>query len=340
MTFLFSFVKHQLLARMEFFDPSLLQKNITNPAILFFFLGLLGVALRSDLSIPQSVSRFISYYLLFCIGLKGGAEIAHSSLSTEFFQVMCVAIGMALLVPFYTFFLLRNRFTLADSAAIAATFGSISAVTFITAINFLQEMNQDYGGYLVAAMALMEAPAIIVGLWLYGRFEQNGKAGGNSLEILKESFTNASVFLILGALVVGMLADASAMEQMKPFTHDLFKGMLAFFLLDMGLLAGKRLEALRKAGFFLIAFSILVPLLNAIVTIFLTFSLGISVGNSLLLTILCASASYIAVPAAMRVTLPKANAGLYVPMALAITFPFNIIVGLPVYYAIITALHT
>jgi hypothetical protein len=310
--------------------------NLLNPVILFFFLGLLAVWIRSDLAIPTALSRFLSYYLLFCIGLKGGAELAHSGLSMDIFKVLALALGMALLVPLYAFFILRRRLNLYDSAAIAATYGSISAVTFITAINFLEENQESFGGYMVAAMALMEAPAIIVGLLLFNLYDRNetgGSARSPSVrQIVREAVTNGSVVLILGSFLIGIVSTDKSVHALLPFTDGIFKGMLAFFLLDMGLLAGKRLASLRGSGGFILRFSVLIPLFNAALIIGLAWLLELSKGDALLLTVLCASASYIAVPAAMRISIPKANAGLYVPMSLAITFPFNIILGIPLYY--------
>jgi len=310
--------------------------NLLNPVILFFFLGLLAIWIRSDLAIPTALSRFLSYYLLFCIGLKGGAELAHSGLSADIFKVLALALGMALLVPVYAFFILRQRLNLYDSAAIAATYGSISAVTFITAINFLEENQEPFGGYMVAAMALMEAPAIIVGLLLVNLHDRNEKGGSakspSIRRMVREAVTNGSVVLILGSFIIGIVSTDKSVQALLPFTDGIFKGMLAFFLLDMGLLAGKRLASLRGSQGFVLRFAVLIPLLNAALIIGLAWLLELSKGDALLLTVLCASASYIAVPAAMRISIPKANAGLYVPMSLAVTFPFNIILGIPLYY--------
>ncbi len=321
------------------FNLTVVMNNLMNTAILFFFLGIISKFIHSDLMIPNPVSKFISYYLLFSIGIKGGAEIAHSGLHAEMLTVLLIAILMSFFVPFYTFFILRKKMNVADSAAISATYGSISAVTFVTAINFLQNLEVEFGGYMVAAMALMEAPAIISGLILYNMYGSNESVENEDkslLPVLNEAFTNGSVVLITGSLLIGLVATPSSVEAMKPFTHDLFKGFLAFFLLDMGQLAASRIRALRKTGIMPFAFSIFVPLFNGMIAIFLSYLTNLSQGNAFLLTVLCASASYIAVPAAMRVAIPKANAGLYVPMSLALTFPFNIVIGLPLYYFIIT----
>ncbi|MEM6261742.1 MAG: sodium-dependent bicarbonate transport family permease [Bacteroidota bacterium] len=322
-------------------DLSIFLDNLSNPAILFFFLGVFAVAIRSDLNIPSPISKFLSYYLLFCIGLHGGEELAHNGLTAEMFRVLGLAIILSLVVPIYTYFILKRRLNAYDAGAIAATYGSISAVTFITAVNFLQGQEASFDGYMVAAMALMEAPAIIVGLVLINLSQPktNGTRRRRAMQhALKEAATNGSVVLILGSVVIGALASDKHLQAIEPFTGEIFKGMLVFFLLDMGLLAAKRMGALRKQGIFLLGFSILVPLLNAALVIGVCSLLHISQGNTLLLTVLGASASYIAVPAAMRITVPKANAGLYVSMSLAMTFPFNIIVGIPLYYYVIQLL--
>jgi hypothetical protein len=197
------------------------------------------------------------------------------------------------------------------------------------------------GGHMVAAMALMESPAIIVGVLLIRMFKTESKRAKKPLAgLLQEAFTNGSVVMILGSLLVGYFSDPVKAEEVMPFTELIFKGMLTFFLLDMGLLAGKRIQSLKKAGLFLTAFALLLPIVNALFTIGICHALEIGVGNSLLLTILAASASYIAVPAAMRMAVPEANPGLYVPMSLAITFPFNIIIGIPAYLNLIQILRT
>ena len=244
---------------------------------------------------------------------------------------------MATLVPVWTFFVLRRRLPVADAAAIAATYGSISAVTFITAAAFLQTLDIPYGGHLVAAMALMESPAIVIGVLCFRWFG----SGGERLdwkELGRDAFLNGSVVLILGSLVIGAVSGDRGAEALSPFTDEIFKGMLCFFLLDMGLVAARRIHELRRAGWFVGAFSVLVPVVNAALGIGLARLVGMSVGDALLFTVLCASASYTAVPAAMRLAVPEANPSLYVSMSLGITFPFNIIAGIPAYLAIIDLL--
>jgi hypothetical protein len=320
-------------------NSAALLTNLLNPPVLFFFLGLLAVFIRSDLNIPQQISKFFSLYLLFSLGLKGGIELSHSTFSNEIAFTLIAAMAMAIVVPLYAFRLFKRKFNLYDAAGLAATYGSVSAVTFIAATNFLTQTHTAYGGHMVAALALMESPAIMIAVILVRRAAGNANGAKNQLgDVIHESLTNGSVVLIIGSLLIGFVCGEKANEALKPFSNDIFKGMLAFFLLDMGLLAGKRISSLKNAGFFGIMLGIIIPLVNAALAIGLSLLLGIGQGNALLLTILCASASYIAVPAAMSIAVPESNPGVYVPMALAITFPFNIIIGIPLYYSIIQSL--
>jgi len=319
-------------------DASVALQNLLTPPILFFFLGALAVAVRSDLEIPQPLPKFFSLYLLLSIGFRGGVELHRGGFGGEVVYSLLAAMLMASAVPVYTFFLLRRRLGAADAAAIAATYGSISAVTFITAAAFLQRLGLEFGGHLVAAMALMESPAIVIGVLLYKLHARDGGADEFSwAELLREAFLNGSVFLIMGSLVVGLLTGEAGEAGMRPFTEDIFKGILAFFLLDMGLISAKRVGALRRAGLALTLFAVAVPVANAALGIALAKALGLPKGDALMFAVLSASASYIAVPAAMRLSVPEANPSLYVPMSLAITFPFNIVVGLPLYLFVINA---
>lgn len=313
-------------------NSNLILSNLLNPAILFFFLGMLAVLVKSDLEIPAPIPKLFSLYLLLAIGFKGGVELSKSGLTSEVLLTIVAAIFMACAVPVYAFFILRwglkNDY---DAAAIAATYGSISAVTFITASSFLKELGVAFHGFMVADLALMESPAIIVGLILVNLFAANKEREVSWSEVVKEAFLNSSVFLLVGSLVIGVLTGEHGAELLSPFTEKLFYGVLTFFLLDMGLVAAKRIKDLQKTGVFLISFSILMPLFNACIGIGLARLIGLETGDALLFSVLCASASYIAVPAAMRMTVPEANPSLYVSTALAVTFPFNIIVGIPLY---------
>jgi hypothetical protein len=317
----------------------LILSNILSPPILFFFMGVFSKAVRSDLTIPQPIPKLLSLYLLFAIGFKGGVELSHSGISTEIFLTLLVAVVMAAVTPLYSFLYLRRRLNIYDAGAVAATYGSISAVTFITAISFLETVGIDYGGHMVAAMALMESPAIVVGVLLIRMNLKKEEQGGDGLgSVVKEAMTNGSVVMILGSLLIGVVVSEEHVVALQPFTDDIFKGVLTLFLLDMGLLAGKRLQALKRAGWRVVLFGIWLPLFNAALGILIGHFLGLPEGNTLLLTVLLASASYIAVPAAIRMAVPEANPGLFVPLALAVTFPFNIIIGIPLYYQLIEML--
>jgi uncharacterized protein len=316
-------------------DGNLILFNILNPPVLFFFLGMLAVFLKSDLEIPQPLPKLFSLYLLLSIGFKGGYELAMSGIDRTIALTLIAAIVMAAIVPVYSFFILKLKLDTANAAAIAAAYGSISAVTFITASSFLEKLQIPYGGHMVAALALMESPAIIVGLILVRVFGVGKKEGFSWSKVLHEAFLNGSVFLLVGSVVIGILTGEKGWEKLQPFTQGIFYGVLTFFLLDMGLVAARRIRELQKTGSFLIGFSMVMPVVNALVGIAIAKVLGFEPGNALLFAVLCASASYIAVPAAMRMTVPEANPSLYVSMALALTFPFNIIVGIPLYLEII-----
>ena len=321
-------------------DLSLIAQNILNPPILFFFLGMLAVFLKSDLTIPQPLPKFFSLFLLIAIGLHGGYELSKSGLDLYILKALSLAIFMAILVPIYSFFILRVKLDTYNSVALAATYGSISAVTFITGITYLQTIGVEYGGFMVAAMTLMESPAIVIGLVFAVLFtkKDNNSSKTNWGEIFKEAFLNPSVFLLMGALIIGILTGEKAWTSVEPLFGALFKGILAFFLLDMGIVAAKRIYELKKLGFFLIAFAIFMPIFNAIVGMSLGYYFEISKGDAFLLALLSGSASYIAVPAAMRLSVPEANPGIYLPLSLAITFPFNISIGIPLYYYLINLL--
>ncbi len=322
-------------------DSSLILSNILNPPVLFFFLGMLAIFVQSDLEIPNPLPKLFSLYLLVAIGFKGGHELYESGLSPLIISTLVAAILMASIVPIYSFFILRIKLDNYNAAAIAATYGSISAVTFITASSLLDKLQISYGGHMVAALALMESPAIVVGLILVRVFaakkaaDEVDEAESTETswgEVLREAFLNGSVLLLIGSLIIGVATGVDGWHKVNLFVEkDLFYGALMFFLLDMGLVAARRIQDLRETGMFLIGFAILMPIANALIAIVLAKLIGMGQGDSLLFSVLCASASYIAVPAAMRMTVPEANPSLYVSMALAITFPFNIIVGIPIY---------
>ncbi len=322
-------------------NTSLILENVLSPPILFFFLGALAVLLKSDLEIPAPLPKLFSLYLLLAIGFKGGLELQNSNLSGPLVPTILAAIFMSLLIPIICFFILRLKLNVFNSAAIAAAYGSISAVTFITAESFLSNQNIPFDGFMVAALAMMESPAIIVGLLLVkvaGPKERPKERQMKWLEILHESLLNSSVYLLLGSLLIGFLTAAfnpSGVTKMQPFTGSLFYGVECFFLLDMGIVALQRLPALKKAGSFLIAFAVFMPVFNALIGIFVAKALNLGPGNALLFVVLCASASYLAVPTAMRMTVPEAKASFYISTTLGLTFPFNIVIGIPIYMGLV-----
>ena len=313
----------------------LLFQNLTNPALLFFVLGILAVKFKSDLEIPPNSSKFISLYLLFSIGFKGGQELVHSELNLSILWALIFGVAVACLIPMYTFFILKRKLSVENSGAIAAAYGSVSAVTFVTAVSFLEVQNISFNGHMVAVMALMEAPAIIIGVILIRYFGSKESCNSNLSSIIKHSFTNGSVFLISGSLLIGFLASDKEAMGIKPFTTDIFKGFLAIFLLDMGIVCGKKINAFLKSGWFTTLFAIVIPLVNGCLIAFVSQYITNNTGDRFMFAVLAASASYIAVPAAMKMAVPKANPGLFVPMALAVSFPFNITLGMPIYLAIV-----
>ncbi len=313
----------------------LLLADLTNPTLLFFVLGVIAFLVKSDLEIPEQSVKFISLYLLFSIGFKGGVELHHSGLNKEILYSMLFGLSIAAIIPLYTFFILKQKLSVADAGAVAASYGSVSAVTFVAAGSFLEAQSVTFGGHMVAVMALMEAPAIIVGVLLINRFSQ-GQADGSFKDIVKHSLTNGSVLMIIGSLIIGLIADEKQAEGIKPFTTDIFKGFLAIFLLKMGKLTAKRFSAFKKFGWFATVFAILIPLINGCLVAYLSGFVTEDVGNRFMFAILAASASYIAVPAAMQIIVPNADPGLYLPMALGVTFPINITIGMPIYYYLVS----
>lgn len=324
-------------------DPALLLSNLLNPAVLFFFLGMMAVVLKSDLEIPQPLPKFFSLYLLVAIGLKGGLGLHASGWNALTATTLGAALVMSMLIPLAAFFVLRRRLDRANAAAIAATYGSVSAVTFIAATALLESVGVAYGGHMVAALALMESPAIIIGVALArrrGAREESGTpdAAGGWRELFREAFFNGSVFLLMGSLVIGLLIGPKGHQSLAVFTDGMFKGILCLFLLDMGLVSARRLSELRALGGFTIGFALVAPLVQGLAGLLVAGLLGLGEGDALLFAVLCGSASYIAVPAAVRHAIPAASPGVYVTMALGITFPLNILAGLPLYHALVRAL--
>jgi uncharacterized protein len=310
-------------------------QNFLDPAILFFVFGLLAGRMNSNLEIPPQVSRFLSLYLLMALGLKGGFALAESGLTTEVAVSLGTALALAVIVPALGYALLRRFLNGFDAAAIAATYGSVSAVTFITAVQYLDHIGLPYGGHMAAAMALMESPAIVMAVVLANLVRTRGAEPSAApvpmRRILHESLTDGAQLLLLGAMVVGLATGPKGEAVMQPFAVDLFKGMLAFFLLDMGLLAARNMGGLKGRSPWLVVYAIAGPVVHAALALGLALAFGLSAGNGALLMVLAASASYIAVPAVIRHAIPEANPSLYFGMSLGLTFPLNILVGIPVY---------
>jgi uncharacterized protein len=308
--------------------------NFLDPAILFFVFGAFAGAIKSNLEIPQPIARFLSLYLLMALGLKGGFALHKSGFTLEIALALGLAVFLAIIIPLIGYMVLRTRLNNYDAAAIAATYGSVSAVTFITATQALDQYGISFGGYMAAAMALMESPAIILAILLANKARASATNLNQSTgisRIIHESFTDGAQLLLLGSMVVGLVSGDAGQKIMAPFSIDLFKGMLAFFLLDMGLMAAKNFEGLKGKPPITLIYAIGAPLVHASLALVLCKLLGLPLGDTVLLMVLAASASYIAVPAVLRHALPEVNPALYMGMSLGITFPFNIILGIPLY---------
>lgn len=319
-----------------------------SPPILFFFLGVLATLLRSDLDIPKSVARLFSLYLLMSIGLYGGYKLSLGTIDAQAISVMGAAVLASFAMPFATYAILRFKLNAEDAAAVAATFGSISAVTFITAVAVLDDAGVGYSGHMVAAMALMESPAIISGVLLarLAAARRAAPAGDDGhfenevdwSELLRDALLNGAVVLLVGSMVIGYISGEEGWRSIAPLMEEPFKGVLCLFLLDMGLVAARRIGDLKNAGALLVAFGIVGAVVQGMMGVGVAWLLDLGPGDALLLAILFGSASYIAVPAALRLALPQANPSLYIPLALVVTFPFNIVIGIPMYRAVIEAI--
>lgn len=317
--------------------------NFLDPAILFFIFGVFAGSVKSNLEIPPPISRFLSLYLLMALGLKGGFALHKSGFTSEIAFSLGLAVFLAIIIPIIGYCLLRRKLSAFDAAAIAATYGSVSAVTFITATQYLDQFNIAYGGHMAAAMALMESPAIILAIVLANKARASmtpnpisKQESSGIAKILHESFTDGAQLLLLGSMAVALISGDSGQKLMAPFSIDLFKGMLAFFLLDMGLMAARNFKGLRGKPPITLLYAIGSPLSHALLALVLCKLLGLPLGNTILLMVLASSASYIAVPAVLRHALPEVNPALYMGMSLGITFPFNIILGIPLYTIIAT----
>lgn len=317
--------------------------NMLSPMVLFFALGVAAGWAKSDLAIPEAISKGLSLYLMLAIGFKGGAELASNGFSNTVAIALLLAVGLSFTIPLIAYALLKvtTRVDGANAAAISAHYGSVSIVTFVAATGFLAYQGVAYEGYLVAMLALMETPAIITGLLLARVGKPAPNDGGKpivSRQLLRQVLLCGSVVLLVGSFVIGWVTGQEGMEIMSPIVLDPFKAVLAVFLLDMGLLVGRRLDEFGKMGMALVLFGIGMPLIGASIGLIAAFAIGLSIGGMTLVAVLAGSASYIVVPAAMRLSLPEANPAIYVTLSLAVTFPFNLVIGIPLYHAAATLL--
>lgn len=309
----------------------LIQINLLSPVVLAFFLGMAATLMRSDLKIPDELYQALSLYLLLAIGMKGGVELSASS-AGEFLLPCLAALILGIAIPIWCYAILRRilRMSVADAAALAAHYGSVSAVTFLATLSFLAAVDVPHEGFLPALLAIMEAPAIVVAL-VIARSRLPGRTSWK--EILQEILTGKSIVLLLGGLLIGYAVGRDGFAKVEPFFVAPFHGVLALFLLEMGMVAARRVSDLRRGGLLLFAFAIVMPLINGMIGISVGKWSGLSMGGSVAMGVLAASASYIAAPAAVRLSLPEANPAYYLTASLAITFPFNLAIGIPLYYA-------
>lgn len=329
-------------------------QNLLSPVVLFFLLGLLAALVKSDLKIPNGLSEALSIYLLIAIGLKGGIELSHYSIETVVGPILG-ALFIGGIIPFLTLFILKFiQMDMKNSIGLAATYGSISIVTYGAALTFLDKNGTSYEGFMNAIVVLMESPAILVSLLLYKILEANKGTEAFSTrtlgflppsanllnrEVLKESIFGKSIILLVGSLFIGLFLGERAVSTVKPLFIDLYGSILILFLLNMGLVAGKRLPEVRKHGLRLLLFGLLTPLLFGMLGVFIGNLVGLSLGGTTLMGVLAGSASYIAAPAALKTSVPEANPSIYLGLSLGVTFPFNLVIGIPVYYEIAKWMH-
>jgi hypothetical protein len=328
-------------------------QNLLDPAILFFVFGVIAGWLRSDLEIPAAIAKFLSLYLLMALGLKGGFALAASGMNPSVMISLFAAILMAFIVPALGYLFLKNRVARFDAAAVAASYGSVSAVTFVTAMQYLESQQMSPGGHMAVAMVLMESPAILMAVLLANMIRQKqasaqivtGQGGTAAVsmsgvgnfstpsmgKVIHESFTSGAHLLLLGSLLIGYLSGEAGKVMMQTFSTDLFKGMLAFFLLDMGLMVARSMRDVQGKSPILIAYAALAPVVHAGIALLISMLLSLPVADAALIMVLSASASYIVVPAVLRYAIPEANPSLYLGLSLGVTFPLNILFGIPVY---------
>ena len=337
--------------------------NLLLPAVLFFALGFIARLIKSDLRFPPDLAKILSIYLLMAIGLHGGYELSKADMMTAVNSIVwALILGFSLPIIGYLALVATRKVTPLDAAAIAAHYGSVSAGTFLTAIAYLDSIGVTYETYPLIMLAVMESPAIIVGLLLAAKARQSmaardalvtpggavvlspgdgyGEQSNHSFGgLLRDAFTNGSVVVLIGSMIIGAISTPAGMTKLFPFIDDIFMGVLCLFLFEMGMVAARRIGDFRQVGLVLAAFGIVMPLVGGLIGAYVGFSiLGFSVGGATLVAVLGASASYIAVPPAMRLAVPEANPSYYLTLSLGITFPFNVIVGIPLYHSLATAM--
>ena len=337
----------------------LIQSNLLTPIVLFFLFGIIAARIKSDLKMPEAISEFLPIYLLAAIGLHGGIEMRKTGFE-EMLVPMLVAIGLSLLFTLNHYQILRRlgKFNIFDSYALASTYGAVGAVTFSVGLSFLKNQGVSSEGYLAAILAVLEPVAFILAIFLTNmavskqiRTKKQSFADDEELEIgmkqsstklsqvLKESITGKAIVILLGSIVIGYIIGKEGFEPISIVFDELFTGAIVIFMIEMGIIAGQRLEDIKKVGIFLTAFSIIIPTFNGIIGVLVSTALGLSLGGAVMFGLLLASASFIAAPAVLRHAIPQANPSLYITSALGITFPYNIIVLLPIMFTISTWVH-
>jgi hypothetical protein len=309
-----------------------LLESLTSPMVLAFVVGLIATLIKSDLKFPEGMYQGLTIYLLFAIGIKGGVKLNQTNI-TDFYKIGISGIVMSCLIPVWVYWVFKKiaGFDVINAAALAAHFGSVSAVTFSQSMVYMDTHNTEYEGFMPALLAIMEVPAVLIALYIAKKALNTNNDDDNSKAVFHELITGKGIVLLIGGLLVGLLTGKQGFEQVSPLFEAPFKGILCLFLLEVGLVTGRRLYDLKKVGLKLIMVSLLLPPVNAFIGLWLAKWAGISVGGGAIFAVLCASASYIAAPAAVRIALPEANPSYYLTAALAIVFPFNVTIGIPLY---------
>jgi hypothetical protein len=301
---------------------------ILNPAIILFISGIIIGRIFND-TLPPALSKYLGYYLLVSLGLKGGISLQQNGFTSEVVNVISLGIFFALLIPILSYLYLRNNLNIDDAAALSGTYGSVSAITFVTAISFLSTNSQGFDDYMSAVLVVMEFPAIFMALFLITR---KRNVDQNNFEIIKTAFLEVPNILLISSLIIGFIIQGTISDNVEFFTDTLFEYILYLFLFVMGTRVAKRLKELKGKGKTLILFALITPLIGSVLALFASNYFSLSIGNATLLMVLTASASYIAVPAVVKDAIPDANPAIYLGLSLGVTFPFNIIIGIPVYH--------